>query len=238
MAVRTQFPWWGRGVVATLIAAFIAGMWWWGFDFGQLFGGVNRRETQTRMASLEADTAALRTEATTLRARNSQLESEVAMARGTQEAIGKQAADLAAENAQLKEETAFLRQLLADTNKEPGMSIPRLAIERQGDDTWRYGLLIVRGGNPRDEFAGRLVLQATLQGADAGDGTTTHLTLPDDQPETAPVLKLAFKYYQRIEGTFRVPAGVRVTAFEARAFEKGSGSPRASRTVQSGLTNR
>ena len=117
------------------------------------------------------------------------------------------------------------------------MSIPRLAIERQGDDTWRYSLLIVRGGNPRDEFVGRLVLQATLQSADAGDGTTTHLTLPDDQPETAPVLKLAFKYYQRIEGTFRVPPGVRVTAFEARAFEKGSGSPRASRTVQSGLTN-
>ncbi len=141
---------------ATLIAAFIAGMWWWGFDFGQLFGGVNRREIEARMASLEADTAALRTEATTLRARNSQLESEARDgARRRRRRSRKQAADLAAENAQLKEETAFLQQLLGRYEQAARHVDPAAAVERQGDDTWRYSLLIVRGGNPRDEFAGR-----------------------------------------------------------------------------------
>jgi hypothetical protein len=235
MAVRTQIPWWGRGAAVALIAAVIAGMWWWGFDFGQLFGGANRREMQARMAALEADLATLRAEATLLRTRNSQLESEAAMARGAQEADARQTAELSAENAQLKEQAAFLQQLLADTNQEPGLSIPRLAVERQSEELWRYRLLIVRGGNPRDPFAGRLVLQATLRNADAGASTT--LSLPEDQPETAAALKLEFKHYQRVEGTFRVPPGARVTALEARAFERSSGSPRATRTVRNGLTN-
>lgn len=237
MAVRTQVPWWGRGAVAAAIAALVVGMWWWGFDFGQLFGGVNRREIEARIAALEADNTGLRTEAIALRTRTSQLESELAIARGAQDATARQAADLSAENAQLKEQAAFLQQLLGDTNKVAGMSIPRLAVERQSDDAWRYSLLIVRGGSPRDEFAGRLVLQATLQGPEQGAGSTELVTLPDDQPDTAPALKLGFKYYQRVEGTFRVPPGARVSTLEARVFDSTSGSPRATRTLQNGLTS-
>ena len=235
LAVRTQVPWWGRGLVVATLVALIGAMWWWGFDFGRIFARVTSRETEDRVATLAADNAALRTDAAELRGRVSRLESELAMARGAQEATVRQAADLAAENAQLKEETAFLRQLFADANQQPGMSMPRLAVERQGEELWRYSLLVVRGGNPRDDFAGRVVLQATLQGPDAN--AETMLTLPDDQPDTAPMLRLAFRYYQRVEGTFRVPPGTRVTALEARAFDSGSGSPRASRSVTNGLTN-
>jgi pimeloyl-ACP methyl ester carboxylesterase len=235
LAVRTEVPWWGRGLVVATLVALIGAMWWWGFDFGRIFGRVTGREAEERVTALVVDNAALRTEAAELRGRLSRLESELAMARGAQEATARQAADLASENAELKEETAFLRQLFADANQQPGMSMPRLSVERQNEELWRYSLLIVRGGNPRDDFAGRVVLQATLQAPSAN--TETMLTLPDDQPDTAPMLRLAFRYYQRVEGTFRVPPGARVTALEARAFESGSGSPRASRSVTSGLTN-
>ena len=235
MAVRTQVPWWGRGLAVATLVALIAAMGWFGFDFGRVFGGVTSREAVDRAATLAADNAALRAEATELRGRVSRLDSELAMARGAQQATARQTADLSTENAQLKEEAAFLNELFADASQRPGMSMPRLAVERQSDELWRYRLLVVRGGSPRDEFAGHVVLQATLQGADAGAASS--LTLPDDQPETAPILKLAFKYYQRVEGTFRVPPGARVTALEARAFEGDGGSPRASRSVTIGLTN-
>jgi hypothetical protein len=58
------------------------------------------------------------------------------------------------------------------------------------------------------------------------------LTLPEDQPESKSALSLKFKYYQRVEGRFRVPDGMRVTAVTARAFEAGQGSVRATRTLQ------
>ncbi len=232
MAVRPPLPWWGRGVVVVALAAVVGGMWWWGFDFGQLFGGVNRKELQARLATLEADTARDRGDAADLRARNSQLESELAMTRSTQEALSRQAAELATENAQIKEELTFLQKLFADTKGPGGLTITRLTAERDTPEGWRYGVLVVRGGGgTADDYRGTLVLQATVAPADPATAGTRTVTLPDDQPDAAPTLKLRFKYYQRIEGVLRVPAGARVTGVTARAYEDGSTAPRATRTL-------
>ena len=99
---------------------------------------------------------------------------------------------------------------------------------------WRYNLLVVRGGSPKDEFEGNMVLQVGLTPvAGAAPGTRgMTLTLPDDQPETRSALGLKFKYYQRVEGRFRVPPGMRVVSVTARAYENGQGTARATRTLQ------
>jgi hypothetical protein len=111
------------------------------------------------------------------------------------------------------------------------VTIPRLTVERQDDDTWRYGLLVVRGGAPGEDYRGTVVLQATVVPVDPNQSAVRTLTLPEDQPDATAALKLKFKYYQRIEGTLRVPAGGRVTALTARVYEDGSTTPRATRTL-------
>ena len=234
MAVRAHLPWWGRGALLAALLAIIGGMWWWGFDFGQIFGGFNRKEVEARLVALEAESAKLRTEATELRARNSTLESELGMTRGAQETLSKQSTELSGENAQLKEELAFLQKLVSDSSKQTGLTIQRLSAERDNDDMWHYNLLVVRGGSPKDEFEGNMVLQVGLTPvAGAAPGTRgMTLTLPEDQPETRSALGLKFKYYQRLEGRFRIPAGMRVTSISARAFESGQNGPRATRTLQ------
>ena len=50
MAVRSRLPWPWRVVAGIVVVAVIGGMWWWGFDFGQFFGGVNRPEIEARIA--------------------------------------------------------------------------------------------------------------------------------------------------------------------------------------------
>lgn len=237
MAVRTHLPWWGRTLAAAALLGLVAGMWWWGFDFGQIFGGLRHNELQQRLASLEAEAAELRRATAALRERNAQLESDLGIASGNAQALERQLGALTSDNEQLKEEAAFLRELVADTNTKPGLSLPRLSVERQSNDLWRYRLLVVRGGKPKDDFAGHVVLQATLASQDSDGAPMRTLTLPDDQPETAPALELAFKYYQRVEGTFRVPPGSRVSVLVARAFEGSESTPRASRTVTNALPN-
>lgn len=231
MAVRTPLPWWGRGLILLVILFVVAGAWWWAFDVKEILGGPNRRELEARVASLEADVTRYRGEAADLRTRNSQLESDLAMTRGAQEALSRQATDLAGENAQVKEELAFLQKLFADSNKPGGLTIPRLTLERQDDETWRYGLLVVRGGAPGEDYRGSVVLQATVAPADPEQSAVHTLMLPEDQPDAAAALKLKFKYYQRIEGTLRVPAGARVTGLTARVYEEGNTVPRATRTL-------
>ena len=116
-----------------------------------------------------------------------------------------QVAGLTAESVRLKEEAAFLKKLVADSNAGPGPSLPRLALDRQSDDTWHYRLLVVRGADPMDDFAGRVVLHTTIASRDGADGSTRTLALPNDQPGTAAALTPAFRYYQRVEGSFHVP---------------------------------
>lgn len=230
MAVRTRLPWWGRGALFAVLLVIVGGMWWLGYDFGQIFGGFDRREIEQRLVTLETDAARLRNEASELRARSATLESELAMTRGTQQALTRQAVEISGENTQLKEELAFLQKLVSDSSKTVGLQFQRVSVEPEGDDMWRYSLLIVRGGSPKDEFVGSVVLQATVTGDD-GSPVTRVIQLPEDDPGSAPTLSLRFKYYQRVEGRFRVPPGSRVTAVAVRAYEAGQGGPRASRTL-------
>jgi len=227
-AVRTPMPWWGRVAVLVATAAVFVGMWWWGFDLGQLFGGVNRKELEARMTALDGEATRLRTETADLRMRTSRLESDLAMSRGAEQAMSKQATDLVAENAQLKEEVAFLQKLVSDSSKQAGLTIPRLSADPEPGGGWRYRLFVVRGGSPSSDFEGRVVLEATLAGP---EGDVRTLTLPDDQPDSRAPLALRFKYYQRIEGMLSLPPGVRLVSLTARAYEDGNATPRATRSL-------
>ena len=233
MAVRTHLGWPWRAVLLLALVTVVGGMWWWGFDFGQILGGFNRQETEAKVALLQAEAAQLRAEAALLRAKTSRLETELAMTQGAQSTLSKQATELLNENSQLKEELTFLQKLVADSNKQVGLSIQRFAVERVRDDTWRYSMLVVRGGNPSAEFAGGISLQLALQPGASGDSPKppATLTLPEDQPDSAPLLKLKFKYYQRVEGTFSVPAGAVLKSVTARAFEEGQSNPRATQSL-------
>ncbi|HTR57031.1 MAG TPA: DUF6776 family protein [Casimicrobiaceae bacterium] len=227
MAVRTHLSWRWKAPALLALLVVIVGMWWWGFDFGQFLGGFNRGAIVERQEKVESEMAATQDENAKLRARTAELESDLNMMRGAQATLSKQALDLQSENTQMKEELAFLRTLFSQSGKPGTIAIQRLAAERERDDIYRFSMLVVRGGKPADDFTGQLSLSANLAAA----GHTSVLTLPDDQPETAPALKLQFKYYQRIEGTFRVPPGAQVKSLQARVLEPGQSTPKATRTL-------
>jgi hypothetical protein len=228
MAVRTDLGWpWRLGVALAAIGLF-AGLWWWGFDLGQLFAGFDRRENEAQLATLAADLATTRSEAVELRAQNTQLGSELAMMRGLQATLQRQQGELRQENAALKEELSFLQSFFADAARTGAPGIHRLAVDAS-PGVARYSVLVVRGAGTKGEFDGHLSLAAELQ--PTAGGQPLAVTLPDDRPEAAGSLKLRFKYYQRVDGTLSVPDGYALRAVTARAFESGHASPRATRTL-------
>src|SRR5512133_1742249 len=112
MTVTTHLPWWERGAAVFALTAMMAFVVWWAFDFGQIFGGVHRGDIDAQRAALETEAIRLRSDASARRVRYSQLETDLAMSRGAQQALSRQVADLAAENAELKEEAAILQRLV------------------------------------------------------------------------------------------------------------------------------
>jgi hypothetical protein len=227
MAVRTHLSWRWKIPAMLVLFVLVVGMWWWGFDFGQFLGGFNRSEIAEKQAKLESDVAQFKEENAKLRARAAQLESDLNITRGAQATLSKQSLELQSENTQIKEELAFLQKLFSDTGKEGTISIQRLSAERERDDAYHYSLLVVRGGNPSDEFAGQLTLQAGL----LSGGRLATVALPDDQPDASATLTLKFKYYQRVEGTIRVPPGSQLKTLQARVLELGQSSPRATKSL-------
>jgi len=227
MAVRTHLSWRWKLPALLVLLGVIAGMWWWGFDFGQLLVGFDRGAVAEKQARMEAELAQTRDENAKLRVRVSGLESDLNVARGAQATASKQALELQNENTQIKEELAFLQKLFSDSGKQGTISIQRLSAERERDDAYHFSLLVVRGGNPRDDFLGELTLQAGV----VASGRTSTIALPEDQPEAAAALKLKFKYYQRIEGTLRVPPGGQLRTLQAKVLESGQATPKATRSL-------
>jgi hypothetical protein len=227
MAVRTHLSWRWKLPALFALLALIVGMWWWGFDFGQFLGGFNRGAVAEKQEKMETDLAQTKTENAKLRTRVSELESDLSVTRGAQATLSKQALELQNENTQIKEELAFLQKFFGDTGKQGSISIQRLTAERERDDAYRFSLLVVRGGNPSGDFSGQLTLQAGL----VTGGRPATIALPDDQPDAAAALKLKFKYYQRIEGTIRVPPGSQLRTLQAKVLETGQPLPKATRSL-------
>ena len=229
MAVRTRLSWRWRVPASLGVLALVAGMWWWGFDFGQFLAEFDRQSVAHARERTEAQPAGMREENARLRGRVAELESDLNVTRGAQETLSRQALELQNENTRMKEELAFLRKLVSDTDTgKPGtFTIQRLSAEKDRDDVYRFSMLVVRSGNPSGEFSGKLSLLASVA---AGEHDVT-LTLPDDQPDTAAALTLRFKYYQRVEGTFRIPAGGQLRSLQARVMEAGQSTPKATRSL-------
>ncbi|HEX6944649.1 MAG TPA: DUF6776 family protein [Casimicrobiaceae bacterium] len=231
MAVRTHLGWPWRALLGLLLAALVAGMWWWGFDFGQLLGGFDRKAVEQQIVAMQEETKAARDEAVALRARNAQLESELAIAQGTQATLARHVAEMQRESAAMKEELSFL-QTFFDGAAKPGLAIQRLAVDTIGGDMARYSLLVVRGGNPKGEFEGHVALAVDLLPvAGTPEGTAAQTLVLAEDGGGANALQLRFRYYQRLEGTFRVPTGYAVRAVTARAYEAGAESPLAAKAV-------
>ena len=224
MAVRTHLSWRWKAPALIVLLLIIVGMWWWGFDFGQFLGGFNRGAVEQRQAKLEAEATAALEENAKLRAKAAELESDLNVTRGAQATLTDY---VGAIDALVKEELVFLRTLFSESGRPGTFAIQRLAAERERDGVYHFSMLVVRGGKPADDFTGQLSLSASVLMA----GHTSTLMLPDEQPETAPALKLQFKYYQRIEGTFRVPPGAQLKSLQVRVLEPGQSMPKATRSL-------
>src|SRR5207248_1732233 len=101
--------------------------------------------------------------------------------RGVQATLSRQALDLQSENTQMKEELAFLRQLFSDAGKPGTFTIQRFSAEKGRDNLYRFSMLVVRGGNPSDEFSGQLTLSANV----AAGGHTLTLAESVSWPENS-----------------------------------------------------
>ncbi|MEK7361745.1 MAG: DUF6776 family protein [Pseudomonadota bacterium] len=222
MTVTTHVAWYWRmlGLVVVLSCSLALAAWM--YDAGRRFAGFDRSESEQELSQLRESAGKLAQETAELRASVNASESKLQIERAAQTQLGRQVKALEDENVRLKEDLAFFENLIPGEHRDNTLLINRFRVDPGAlPGEFRYRLLLLQGGRREKSFQGNLQLLVTLQ----QDGKSAIITLPE--AGSAPAYKISFKYFQRVEGTFRVAPGAKVKMVQVRIFESGSAEARA-----------
>lgn len=228
VAVRPEIAWYWRWAAYMTLGAVVAAVVWATYDSGMALAGFRRSEAESALARLESELKARTAELTELRAQAASTERQMQIERATYGELARQVKQLSEENARLREDLAFFQSLMAAGGKRAAMTINRFSVQREAlPGEYRYRLLLVQTGQRVTEFRGKLQFVVNVE---QGDRKLV-LTLPPPGEENAPDYQVSFKFFQRVEGTFKVAPDAIVRSLQVRVFENGALAPKLSQTV-------
>ncbi|MSQ70842.1 MAG: hypothetical protein EXR27_06070 [Betaproteobacteria bacterium] len=228
MTVNTHVAWYWRWLGMMLVASISLALAAWIYDAGRRFAGFDRSEVEEELARLRESTTKLQAEAARLRGLADAGESRLKIEQSAQKQLGTQVRVLEEENSRLKEDLAFFENLIPSERRGEKVSIHRFNVLPDAlPGEYRYRMLVMQGG-PRDrEFQGSMQLVVEVRQGNRN----AMIVLPGDAGRSDPSYKLAFKYFHRVEGSFRVPPEAKVRTVRIRVMENGSTEARASQSV-------
>jgi hypothetical protein len=229
VAVHTQLPWYLRFVAIAVAGLFVLVVAWVTYKFGLSLAGFHSTRAAEEQARLSEEVSRLSAENEELRNKLAAAERQMQIEQSTQGNLMGQLKTLSDENALLKEDLAFFQTLMTSggTDSPSGVTINRFRVRPDAlPGEYRYQLLIVQSRTRSKEFQGRLQLVVDL----VSNGQSRVLALPraGDKAEN---YTLSFKFYQRVEGVFTVPADAQVQRVQVRVLEEGIDAPRSTQTV-------
>ncbi len=227
MAIRSQMAWYWRWLANLLMMAVVAAAVWWIVMNSYRIGGASVDEVQKRITTLSDRNAVLKHELDTARSSLVERDRQLQIEKAAQGELARTVAQLQDENAGLRDDLGFLRKLMSSGTTPEGVAISDLRIEPDGSPTgYRYQILLTQGGQRKQDFKGRVQLVAhVLRGAEQAS-----ITVPDAAAGAAGST-LDFRFYQKVEGRFSVPAGSTLRNVDVRVLALPGGQVKLSRTV-------
>ncbi len=230
VAVRSALPWYWRWMAFAALLGISAVSAAWIYDAGRRFAGFDQGEVQEELSRVSRELDAAQKELERLRAIANAADARLSIERTTQEKLAQQIRSLEQDNARVREELAtFESMLTSDARSGNAPAIYRFKVEPDVlPGEYRYHLLLVTPSSRRErDFSGRMELIVSLQ--DAGENVM--MSFPEQGDAGASAFRLAFKYFRRVEGTFRVNPKAKVESVQVRVYETGSSQPRATHSV-------
>ena len=230
MAIRTALPWYWRWLGLVLFALIILMFSRAAYDFGMKFAGHDSHDVDREVERrVEETTQRMQPDLEHLRADLAQSTRDLQMERAMHADVIKQMKALADQNATLKEDVAFLQTVMPSSGgKVGGVAINRFLVQNEPKPgEYRYRLLLTQTGQRSTDFHGSLQFLVSLQ----QENKKSVITLPGESDKDVRPYSLNFRFYQRVDGAFRVPAGAVLKSMQVRVFEQGSREPKLTETA-------
>src|SRR3989454_7860971 len=230
VTIQSQIPWYWRWIGIAVLLGISAASAAWIYDAGRRFAGFDRSEVQEELRATRSALEDARAELDRLRAITNASDNRLAIERTAQQKLAQQIRALEQDNAKVREELATFESMLSSEARSGNqLSIYRFKVEPEVlPGEYRYHLLLVTPRARRErEFNGRIELVVTL----TDRGQNAMMSFPEPGDAGASEFRLAFKYFRRVEGIFRVNPKAKVENVQARVYETGSNQPRATHTA-------
>ena len=228
--VQTQIPWYWRWAGIAILLGVAAAAASWIYDAGRRFAGFDRSEVVTELQRVRGELVTARAELDRLRAIANAADSRVSIERTAQQKLAQQVRTLEQDLARSREELALVEQMLVSEERHTQtLAIYRFKVEPDVlPGEYRYRLLLLTPTDRRGrDFNGRLELVVSLQEG----GQNAMMSFPEPGDAAAASFRLTFKYFRRVEGTFRVNPKAKVESVQVRVYETGQAQPRATQSV-------
>lgn len=225
--MRPQRPVYLRWLAIAILTVLGLGLSWGMYDAGRKFAGFDKNEISLELDRLSQLSSRLQQDNGELRMKVAGLERQSQMDLVARQDITKHVKSLEDDNIRLKEDLAFFQNIGSVSGKtEQRVSIGRLKLERgQLPGEYRYSLLLVQGGQRTKDFQGSL--EFVVNFLQNGEKMVTPLT--SESPTKT--FNVSFKFYERVERSFRMPPDAIVESMQVKIFENGVAQARLMQTV-------
>jgi hypothetical protein len=219
VAIRTHLPWYWRALSIVVLSGLSLALAGWIYDAGQRFAGFHQGDSEHEIAAMRERLAKLESELEGTRKVANSSESRLRIESTSLERLTAQIKALEEENIRLKADLATFESLAGGQVGNTGLAISRLQIVPGGGGQYRYRLLLAQTGDRKDkEFNGMIQFIATVQQGKE----TVMIQIPAAGDPAASQYQVHFRYFRRLEGTFKLAAEDRVLRVEARLIQDGA----------------
>jgi len=227
MTIRSQLAWYWRWLVNLLMMAVVGGVVWWLVQNSYRITGFNFDEAREQIATLGDENRTLKRHLEASRSTLTERERQLQIEKAAQSELARTVAQLQDENSALKEDLGFLRNIMSSGATPEGIGVSNLKVEADGKPLeFRYRMLLTQGGQRKQDFKGKVQLLARVE----QKNVVNTLTFPDPAAgETAGGVE--FRFYQKVEGRFRIPEGSVLRSVDVRVLQSPGGQVKLSRTV-------
>lgn len=219
VAIRAELPLYWRALAVIALAACSLALAGWVYDAGRRFAGFDQERSTEELSGLRARVTQLEAELGELSKIANSSDSRLRIESTAQERLAKQLRTLEEDNARLKADLAIFENLAGGEIGDGPLAISRLQVVSDGvPGQYRYRLLVAQKSDKNDrEFKGGLQLAVSVQrGAE-----TVMIHIPTSEAAESARFLVTFRYFRRLEGTFKIPADAKLVRVEARLIENG-----------------
>jgi len=228
VAIRSHTPWYIKFGGYGLMMGVAAAVAWYLVDNSYKITGFNRDEAKAEIGKLSEENERLKREFALTKTLLNERESQLKVEKASQAEFTRNLAQLQEENSGLKEDLGFLRNIMSTGSVPEGLTIANLKVEPDAlPNEYRYRLLLTQGGQRKQDFKGKVQVIVRVQ---SGAQQST-MSFPSDADVRAPGGELEFRYYQKVDGRFKIPEGSQLKNVQLRVLGLPGYDVRSQRAV-------